>query len=66
MLNEQDPKFLSEKLDRLTEVRTTSTSPSEKGRLDRCIKKTKRRLKEAGKRKDKEQATEVQEDKNKS
>ena len=66
MIPEQDPKFLTDKLERLTKVRTTSTSPSEKGRLDRCIKKTKKRLKDAGKRKDKEQATEVQEDKNKS
>lgn len=49
MLNEKDPKFLSEKLDRLTKVRATSKSPSELSRVNRCIKKTKKRLKEAGK-----------------
>jgi len=51
MIPEKDPKFLADKLERLTKVRATSKSPSEIERLDRCIKKTRRRLVEAKKRK---------------
>ena len=45
MISERDPSFLRDKLNRLEKVRRTSTSPSELERVERCIKKTRKRLK---------------------
>jgi len=51
MIPEKNPKFLQEKLERLEGVNKTSKSPSELKRVNRCIKKTRKRLKDVEKRK---------------
>ena len=51
MIPEKDPNFLNEKLERLETAAKTSKSPSELERVNRCIKKTRKRLMEARKRK---------------